>query len=449
MDDGFYGIYLANSRNNVLRNNSVIGHKPTPTFTYGQNFAVVGDVLEDFINDVDTSNTVNEKPVYYWVNRQNAAVPPNAGAVVLVNCTNITVQNQHLMQNKYGVLLAWTSGSTVRGNTMEYDAVGIFLFHSWGNTIAENSVFESHGSEDNESHGIRIQSSYNNVISGNNVVSSMGAGICVSQSPGTRLLENRVQNNSNTGILIINHSDLFVVFRNYLAGNAGVTLRVADSAGGAIVGNNIENRYYAVYLTGVLQGTSVYGNDFDSRGHDLLMAYVSATGANPAWDNGTMGNYWSDYLTLYPNASEIETSGIGDAPYIISESNIDHYPLMAPLDASIVSMPEIESAPLPTPTPYQPPPTPTPTEASPTDTPEPSPTTTPLPTEQPIATPNQSSNPSPSQSPPPTEQPTSSTEQSPEIQDAVITAEVAYAVAGISVAIVIGAAVAVFLKKRK
>jgi parallel beta-helix repeat protein len=48
-----------------------------------------------------------------------------------------------------------------------------------------------------------------------------------------------------------------------------------------------------------------------------------------SWNNGSMGNYWMDYTTRYPNASEIGQTGIGDIPYII-DGNIDNYPLMYP-----------------------------------------------------------------------------------------------------------------------
>jgi hypothetical protein len=50
------------------------------------------------------------------------------------------------------------------------------------------------------------------------------------------------------------------------------------------------------------------------------------------WDNGSIGNYWSDYLTKHPNASEIGNSGIGDTPYLIDADNVDNYPLMYPYD---------------------------------------------------------------------------------------------------------------------
>ena len=49
------------------------------------------------------------------------------------------------------------------------------------------------------------------------------------------------------------------------------------------------------------------------------------------WDNAAVGNYWSDYQTKYPNATEIGNSGIGNTPYIVDANNIDHYPLMKPV----------------------------------------------------------------------------------------------------------------------
>jgi len=63
----------------------------------------------------------------------------------------------------------------------------------------------------------------------------------------------------------------------------------------------------------------------------MLPPAADARVANPSiWDNGTSGNYWSDYLTRYPNASEIGNTGVGDTPFYINENNIDHYPLMEP-----------------------------------------------------------------------------------------------------------------------
>jgi hypothetical protein len=42
-----------------------------------------------------------------------------------------------------------------------------------------------------------------------------------------------------------------------------------------------------------------------------------------AWDNGKIGNYWSDY-----NGTDTNKDGLGDMPYVVDIQNQDRYPLM-------------------------------------------------------------------------------------------------------------------------
>jgi len=42
-----------------------------------------------------------------------------------------------------------------------------------------------------------------------------------------------------------------------------------------------------------------------------------------AWDNGQIGNYWSDY-----NGTDANNNGVGDSPYIVDIQNQDRFPLM-------------------------------------------------------------------------------------------------------------------------
>jgi nitrous oxidase accessory protein NosD len=48
------------------------------------------------------------------------------------------------------------------------------------------------------------------------------------------------------------------------------------------------------------------------------------------WDDGypNGGNYWSDFQNLYPDAQELDSSGIWDTPYTIDDNNEDNYPLV-------------------------------------------------------------------------------------------------------------------------
>jgi len=95
-----YGILLS-SANNTLRDNIMTSNK--------YNFGVHGG----FIQDIDASNTVDGKPIYYLVNCHNLTIS-DAGYVALINCTGIIVEKLQLKNNMQGVLLQWASNSTIR-----------------------------------------------------------------------------------------------------------------------------------------------------------------------------------------------------------------------------------------------------------------------------------------------------------------------------------------------
>lgn len=80
----------------------------------------------------------------------------------------------------------------------------------------------------------------------------------------------------------------------------------------------------------VCRSNTFFANNFLSNYYIVNVA--------DSWDNGSVGNYWCDYLAKYPNASEIGDSGIGDTPYIIKANNTDNYPLMAPVDNVVPSI---------------------------------------------------------------------------------------------------------------
>jgi hypothetical protein len=58
-----------------------------------------------------------------------------------------------------------------------------------------------------------------------------------------------------------------------------------------------------------------------------------------AWDDGKIGNYWSDYSARYPLASVFSSADVRGTPYVIDENNMDRYPLVNPWNAGW-SLPE-------------------------------------------------------------------------------------------------------------
>jgi hypothetical protein len=102
----------------------------------------------------------------------------------------------------------------------------------------------------------------------------------------------------------------------------------------------IENNVQYLFVSG--SNNRFYQNNF------FLTDVPSILNGN-FWDNGSIGNYWNNYLTKYPNASEIDNTGIGDTAHIIDRlvapslndpnaRNIDNFPLMYPWSVP----PEIE-----------------------------------------------------------------------------------------------------------
>ena len=183
----FRGIALEGpSSNNILKDNAMARN--------GYNFGVWGYELTDFMNDVDTSNTVDEKPIYYLVNVQNLIIDPQTypdiGYLAVVNSTNITVRNLNIKNNDEGILLACTRDSSIENFTATNNSAGLLVVCSSNNTIAGNNIT-------NNSWGIRFSNSSGNSISGNNVTASGWKGIYLSDSSNNRIFHNNFIDNTN------------------------------------------------------------------------------------------------------------------------------------------------------------------------------------------------------------------------------------------------------------
>jgi parallel beta-helix repeat protein len=152
------GIHLNFAGNTTMRGNSMTNN------TY--NFRISASLLPYLIQDIDTSNTVDGKPIYYWVNNQDQQIPLGAGYVGIVNSTNITVKNLTLTKNYQGVFLAYTNNSKIENVNVTNNSYGVFLRSSFNNTLINNTASLN-------DVGIYAASSNNNTLS-NNMMKSNG-----------------------------------------------------------------------------------------------------------------------------------------------------------------------------------------------------------------------------------------------------------------------------------
>lgn len=289
------GIFLDTSSNNVLRNNSVE--------STGLCFGVSGapqPSLSSFINDIDDSNTINGKSIYYLINETDVDINPstysNIGYLALVNCTRITVENTHF--NTQGILLAWTTNSQITNNDISNNyGDGVILNYASNNKITQNNINANNGA------GIRLSFSNQNNVSGNYI---------------TRNQE---------GIYLILSADNNTIAENNIADqNIGISLHTSSS--NLIYHNNLVNNTKQVYDV----GWEGIGQPFPG----------TPMPSENIWDNDYPmgGNYWSNYVNEYPEAAELDSSGIWGTPYIIDENNQDRYPLLDPVSIPTVQVPD-------------------------------------------------------------------------------------------------------------
>jgi parallel beta-helix repeat protein len=236
--------------------------------------------------------------------------------------TNAVIKRNYIAYNQIGI--AEPANAAITENYIEYNDIGI----SSGSTPNKNNKIIGNTIANNN-NGIEIMlvssDATNDVISGNNFTRNGFAGIYLMGCSGVTISDNTIIDT------------IPGIGSNITAGPMGAGINFLSAHGNRVFGNYIADNNYGVSFSSGSDNNVFYGNDFINREQVAVIGKSEDAsklgGLVETWDNGTVGNYWSDYLTKNPNAAEIGGSGIGDTPYTIDSKNVDHYPLMAPVNA--------------------------------------------------------------------------------------------------------------------
>ena len=289
-----YGIYLYDSSySNTLRNNMMQGDGMM--------------VDESYNNDIDTSNLVNGKPIYYYDGFNGATINgvENAGQLIISNCHNSEFSNWNISDISDGIIL----------------------------TSSNDNNLTNCNSTNNKFHGIRVLRSDRNVIS-NNVLLDNGepwaeinyhlAGIYMDYSSNNVVTKNFFIHNTK-GI------DLYYAYNNIITNNnffynyIGIHFFHADNSD--IFDNTMSYNRYAIYLIGTanhevsnniithsdigieLNGASdsdIYGNDilFSDNSSNNCGLYMRYSDRNEIFNNNIS---YSARFGLYMRDSDDNT----------------------------------------------------------------------------------------------------------------------------------------------
>jgi parallel beta-helix repeat protein len=272
--------------------------------------------------------------------------------------SNVTIKNTTITNGEDGIWLSSSFGNTLSGNNVTANSqYGIALWSCSNNTVVDNIATSNYW------HGILLVYCLNSTVVGNTATSNGYYGICLDYGANDNTVVGNTATSNYCGIGLLGSNNMVVgntatsnyygiavddssnnmVVGNTVASNEGGGISifpeieqpgnivVSSSFNNKIIANTIADNGRGIWLWSALNNT-VYHNSFIDN--DAQVSIDSASSAN-VWSNGypSGGNYWSYYQTRYPNATEIDSSGIWNRPYVIDSNNTDYYPLMKPYSA--------------------------------------------------------------------------------------------------------------------
>ena len=234
---------------------------------------------------------------------------PNASHGMLVSGSYNIIMNNSVTRDRGRIVLGRLPEVTA-------DRAGIGDCHFnlvYGNFISSSGIYLSGSNSmivENDVRYISIDGSHNFVCI--NRITDGGTGLYIGWGINNTVCGNFVSNN-NVGAFV-----------------AGGTSSVIENGNGTWITNNtiyhnnfIDNKYQTS------AGNPEYGIDYK---YEMVTGY-SGYPLN-YYDDGTEGNYWSNY-----NGRDLNKDGIGDIPYDIDFSgNKDPHPLMKPFNLSSIEI---------------------------------------------------------------------------------------------------------------
>ncbi|MCW4021835.1 MAG: right-handed parallel beta-helix repeat-containing protein [archaeon] len=221
--------------------------------------------------------------------------------VSLYTRSNVTIQNLEIQHFHEAIRVYDSSNIQIVKNTVTNNDHGVYMLYSSNISVEQNHLTKNR-------IGI-LFGACNHISITENLFTKNMIGINADSNPASsfqiNIIRNDIIENQETGMA-----------------SAGTGIVVSGGLDVFIIANNIENNIRGVYLS--YTNCTVYHNAFVDNAEQFYGLYSQVDPVNQrsiSWDNGTQGNYWSNY-----KGKDENNDGIGDTPHIIQKTTTQNEP---------------------------------------------------------------------------------------------------------------------------
>ena len=326
-----------------INSNGSTNPKNVPIQQIGNTYKLTEDIT-NFTLEIDKNNIVIDGSSHTLLGFGQGSIYGSTG-ISLTSRSNITIKNLEIRHFWNGIEAQNSSGIIIqRNNIVDIHAAGINL-NSCNNTIVTENNENNMDTAVSVSYttlpvlpsnitvtgntiidtvsGVQIYSGVNSIVSKNNFVEVYYP---IYASNWTSISKNNMINGID-GITI--GGSFCSVSENQISNFSQSAMSLEATVNSAIFDNNIVNNKCGVVIGDpdglkTVDNNTFYHNNFENNAQNVN---IESLDYSNYWNNGTSGNYWSNY-----NGTYLNKEGRGNMPYIINSNNIDRYPNLSPFN---------------------------------------------------------------------------------------------------------------------
>ncbi|MHA2211712.1 MAG: right-handed parallel beta-helix repeat-containing protein, partial [Candidatus Thorarchaeota archaeon] len=280
-----HGIYLRDSTNITIYNNTFLNHRQSAIRVYKSDVNITGNTIDTFFYNGIWLETCSGTTVYnneitsyrgngiFIDGRNTAEAGAGSGFVGASNNHAITYNN---ISGTANAIVIYGSGYATDNNTVAYNRVfentisgiSVYAGRAYNNTIEHNTVVDNTGS-----YGIHIGNrADNNTIEHNTIVdNSVSHGVYIDYyASDNTVAYNTISNNTNTnGVVVNRYSDSNEILHNVIQNNAARGVYINDnSQQNLIYDNDIWESGQEGLLIASSSNNDIYENDIRQSSDD-------------------------------------------------------------------------------------------------------------------------------------------------------------------------------------